>query len=57
MGMKRAAKNYDYWAAMNRKAGDPVEGSDVNISGDKVVAILGGITNSTTNVVKEDTQP
>jgi hypothetical protein len=58
MGMARAPKNYDYWAAMNRKAGDPVEGDGAtNITGTNVVAILGGMSNSTTNNIKEDTQP
>jgi hypothetical protein len=45
MGMKRASKSFDYWRAMNQKAGELLEqANQTNITGDKVVAILGGMT-------------
>lgn len=55
IGMDRARKSYDYWSAMNRKAGDPIdhEGNVTNITGDKVIAILGSATNN----IKQRTQP
>jgi hypothetical protein len=61
MGMARAPKNFDYWKAMNVKAGDMSDGNgNVSITGEKVVAILGGITNynkQDTTTDKQDIQP
>ena len=50
IGMQRAPKNFDYWKAMNQKAGELLDQGNVSITGDKVVAIMGGVT---TNYNKE----
>jgi hypothetical protein len=55
MGMQRAAKSFDYWKAMNQKAGDLLEGEHVGITGQNVVSILGGVTiNNIKQEPKED---
>jgi hypothetical protein len=52
MGMDRARKSFDYWKAMNQKAGDLLDGEHVGITGQNVVSILGGVTIN--NIGKED---
>lgn len=47
MGMNRAPKNFDYWQAMNRKAGDLIEEGQSQAR--TVVSILGGMTVQTIN--------
>jgi hypothetical protein len=54
MGMARAPKNFDYWKAMNQKAGELLEGQGVNIQGQQVVAILGGMSVSTVPQPKQE---
>jgi len=53
MGMLRAPKNFDYWQAMNRKAGELLE--DGEHQARTVVSILGGMTVQTINNIKQDT--
>ena len=55
MGMDRARKSFDYWKAMNQKAGDLLDESrNVGITGQNVVAILGGVT---INNIKQEKEP
>jgi hypothetical protein len=52
MGMKRASKSFDYWKAMKQTLGELVEGGNsINVSGDKVIAIMGGNSSG----IKQDT--
>lgn len=50
MGMDRAPKSYDYWLAMNKKAGDLLEDTATK-QPQQVVSILGGMTIN--NITKE----
>jgi hypothetical protein len=50
MGMNRAAKNFDYWKAMNQKAGELIDEGDHQPR--QVVSILGGMTLNTVNYNK-----
>lgn len=45
IGMQQAKRDFEYWKAMNRKAGESLEESKntTTISGDKVIAILGNM--------------
>lgn len=59
MGMNRANKNFDYWKAMNQKAGDLLDSEHTSVQGHNVVSILGGMTinniNSNQTSDKQDT--
>ena len=50
MGMARAPKNFDYWKAMNQKAGELIDEGDHQPR--QVVSILGGMTLNTVNYNK-----
>jgi hypothetical protein len=48
--MQRAPKNFDYWKAMNQKAGELIDEGDHQPR--QVVSILGGMTLNTVNYNK-----
>ena len=53
MGLARAPKNFDYWKAMNQKAGELLD--DQESQPQQRISILGGMTVQTVNNIKQDT--
>ena len=53
IGMMRAPKNFDYWQAMNQKAGELLDGEESQPQ--QRISILGGMTVQTVNNIKQDT--
>lgn len=53
MGMNRASKNFDYWKAMNQKAGELLDNEDYQPQ--QRISILGGMTVQTVNNIKQET--